>query len=134
MQKVRILVVSSPALSQVIEHIFQGQSDFEVVGAVSGLRNLRSQSERLLPELIVADVKPLRSRVSKAVSAIKQSSPFSKLILICSIPEFMTDARRCGADACLEQEKVVHQLLRTASGLCAPSVPQKTNQVFKQYV
>ena len=48
MRKVRILVISSASLSKVIEHLFRGRSEFEVVGSVNGLRALRRESERLL--------------------------------------------------------------------------------------
>ena len=100
LRKTRILVVSSPALSQVIEHLFRERSEFEVVGRLGGLKALRRQSERLLPELIVADIKPLTTRVSRAASFIKLHSPLSKLIMICSIRDLMGDALRSGADAC----------------------------------
>ena len=130
MRKVRLLVISSPSLSKVIGHLFRGRSEFEVVGSVNSLRALRRESERLLPELIVAHIKPLRTRVCRAVASIKECSPFSKLILICSIRDFMGDARQSGADACLEQEKLVHHLLPTARALhmhLSPAIPQEAS-------
>ena len=117
MRKVRILVSSSPALSQVIEHLFRGRSEFEIVGRVNGLRTLRRESARLIPQLIVADVKPIGTRVSRAAASIKDFSPSSNLILICSVREFMGRARDCGADACLEQEKLVESLVPAARAL-----------------
>ena len=116
-RKVRILVVSPPALSQLIEHLFSARPEFEVVGSVSGLRSVGQQAGRLSPELIVANVKPVRTAVCQAVAFIKRLSPLSKLILICPERDFMADARRCGADACLEQEKLVRRLLGTAWAL-----------------
>ena len=114
MRKVRILVVSPPALAQLIGHLFRDRPEFEVVGSLSGLRSMGQQAGRLCPELIVASVKPVRTPVCRVVASIKRSSPFSKLILICPARDFMTGARRCGADACLEQEELVRRLLRTA--------------------
>ena len=114
MRKITILIVSSPSLSRIIEHLFHGRSEFEVVGTLSGLESLGRQAGRLLPELIVANVKPLSIRVCRVVAAIKQSSPLSKLILICPIEDLARVARRCGADACLNDEKLAGHLLRTA--------------------
>ena len=123
MRKVRILVVSPPALSQLIEHLFRDRPEFEVVGSLSALRRTEEEAGRLCPDLIVANVKPVRTGVCQVVAAIRRSSPLSKLILICPARDFMTGARRCGADACLEQEKVVRRLLETAWALSEPSRP-----------
>ena len=123
MRKVRILVVSPPALSQLIEYLFRAQPEFEVVGSVSGWKNMGQQAGRLCPELIVANVKPVRTAVCQVVTSIKRSSPLSKLILICPARDFMVDARRCGADACLEQEELVRRLLGTALALSERTRP-----------
>lgn len=131
MVKVRILVVSPRGLCQVIEHLFQGRPEFEVVGSLIGLRSLAQQAGRLLPELIVAHVKPVQTGLCDAVASIKRSSPLSKLILICSVGDLMAGARRCGADACLEQEKLVLRLLPTARALSRrphPAVPRTRNR------
>ena len=117
MRKVRILVVSPPALSQLIEYLFRDRPEFEVVGSLNGLRNMGQQAGQLCPELIIANVKPIRMAFCQVVAVIKGSSPFSKLILICPARDFVLSARRCGADACLEQEEVVQRLLRTALAL-----------------
>ena len=69
MHKFRVLVLSSPALSQVIVHLFRGRPDFEV-GSISGLKNL-GQADSRLPELIVANVKPMSTRICRAVATIK---------------------------------------------------------------
>jgi len=114
LRKITILIVSSPSLSRIIEHLFRDRSEFEVVGTFSGLGSLDRQAGRLLPELIVANVKPVSIRICRAVASIKQSSPLSKLILICPIGDLARVARKCGADACLKDEKVAGHLLRTA--------------------
>jgi len=116
-RKVSILVVSPPALSQIIKYLFRERPEFEVVGRLSGLRSVGQQVGRLCPELIVANVKPVRTAVCQVVAAIKRSSPLSKLILICPARDLITSARRCGADACLEPEELVRCLLRTAWAL-----------------
>jgi hypothetical protein len=114
LRKITILIVSSPSLSRIIEHLFRGRSEFEVVGTLSGLESLERKAGRLLPELIVANVKPVSIRICRAVASIKQSSPLSKLILICPIEDLARVARKCGADACLKDEKLAGHLLRTA--------------------
>jgi hypothetical protein len=122
-RKVRILIVSPPALSQVIEYLFRDRPEFEVVGSLNGLRRIGQQVGRLCPELIVANVKPVRTAVYQVVACIKRSSPLSKLILICPARDFMAVGRRSGADACLEQEKLVRRLLGTALALSERTKP-----------
>jgi len=122
-RKVKILIVSPPALSQVIKYLFRDRPEFEVVGSLNGFRGMGQQAERLCPELIVATVKPVRTAVNKVVTSIKRSSPFSKVILICPIRDLMAVGRRCGADACLEQEKVVRRLFGTVLALSARTKP-----------
>ncbi len=127
-RKVRILVVSPPALSQLIEYLFRDRPEFEVVGSLNGLRSMGHEAGRLCPELIVANVKPVRVAVGQVAAFIKRSSPSSKLILICPITEFMAGARRCGADACLEPEKLVRCLLEVA---CALSERPRSSRHFR---
>jgi len=127
--KTTILIVSSPPLSRIIEHLFRGWSEFEVVGTLTGLAGLGQQAERLLPALIVADVKPVSVRISRAVSSIKRSSPLSKLILICPVEDLARVARKCGADACLSDEKLADHLLRAARTLSdRPRLSDAVNQ------
>lgn len=129
MRKVSILVVSPPALSQIIEYLFRDRPEFEVVGRLSGLRSVGQQVGRLRPELIVANVKPVTTAVCQVVASIKRSSPLSKLILVCPARDFMTSARRCGADACLEHEELVRRLFKTAWVLSArPKPPASRNR------
>jgi hypothetical protein len=117
LRKTTILIVSSPSLLRIIEHLFRGRSEFEVVGTFSGFRSLGRQAGRLLPELIVASVKPISIKISRVVASIKRSSPLSKLIVICPVEDLARVARRCGADACLNDEKLTGHLLRTARSL-----------------
>lgn len=121
MRKTTILVVGSRPLSRIVEHLFRGRAEFEVVGALGGLGNLGPTAGRLLPELIVANVKPVSVRICRVVALIKQASPSSKLILICPVEDLAPVARKCGADACLPDEKLAGHLLRTARTLAERS-------------
>ena len=117
MRTITILVIGSPSLSRIIGHLFRGRPECEVVGTASGLGSLERQAGRLLPELIVASVKPVSIGIPRAVASIKQSSPLSKLILICPIEDLARVARKCGADACLKDEELGSRLLRTVRAL-----------------
>jgi len=119
LRKIRILLVSSPALSDVIRHLFHAQPRFEVVGSLRNLKHFAELAGRLLPELIVVNVKPVRTGVCPVLVAIKQSSPSSKIILICAVSTLISDARKCGADAYLDQEQLVRRLVPTASAVSA---------------
>jgi hypothetical protein len=119
--KVRVLVVGSPALGRVLKHLFAERRDFEVVGSLRGLKSLERQADRLLPKLIVAEVKAVSTGVGATARTIKRRSPLSKLILLCSGREFVSSARRFGADACLDPEELIAHLLPTAVALSADS-------------
>lgn len=121
MRKITILIVGSPSLSRIIEHLLRGRPEFAIVGILGGSGNLGAQAGRLLPELIVAHVKPVSVRICRAVASIKQASPFSKLILICPLEDLAPMARKCGAHAFLQDEKLAGHLLRTARTLAERS-------------
>jgi hypothetical protein len=121
LEKVTVLVVGSPALGRVVKHLFACGRDFEVVGSLRGLKSLERQADRLLPKLIVAEVKAVSAGVGATARAIKRRSPLSKLILLCPIREFGNSARRFGADACLDPEELIAQLIPTAAALSAGS-------------
>jgi hypothetical protein len=103
-----------PALFQVIEYLFRGWPELEIVESRRGARAVERQVGWPLAELIVVNVDPLRTGVCRTVRAVKRLSPRAKVILICPVKGFAHSARRCGADACLEAEGLVGQLLRTA--------------------
>jgi DNA-binding NarL/FixJ family response regulator len=111
------LVVGSPSFSRIVKHLFHGQSEFEVVGALSGFGSLGRQAGQLLPDLIVANVKPVSVGIRRVVAAIKQASPSAKVILTCPVEDFARAARKHGADACLNDENVAGRLLRMAFAL-----------------
>jgi hypothetical protein len=104
-------------LAQLIQHLFRGRPQFEVVGSIESLKGLAERSESLLPQLIVANVKPVKTSIRAAAVAIKRSSPSSKLILISPIRELIDGVHDRSVDACLWQEKLVPQLVPTAWAL-----------------
>jgi hypothetical protein len=120
-----MLVYSSAALVHAIRHVFEGRDEFEIIGQSGSVRRLAERSEELVPELIVANLKPVRTGICAAVLAIKHSSPLAKLILICPITDFNHTGRRCGADACLAPEDVFAMLPRTATALCRARYSEK---------
>jgi len=117
LRKITILVVSSPSLTRIIEYLLHDCAEFEVVSSLSDLGSLGRTAGLLLPELIVVNVKPVSVRICQAVASIKKSSPLSRLILICPVDDLARVARKCGADACLNDEKLAGHLLRTARAL-----------------
>jgi hypothetical protein len=119
--KIRVLVIGTRALFRIVTHLFAAETEFEVIGSLRSTKNLAPQAERPLPRLIVAGVKPVGAGVGAAVSAIKRASPASRLILLCHERSFVSGARRFGADACLDPEKLIAQLLPTASALSGDS-------------
>jgi len=117
LRKITILVGSSPSLARIIEHLFRDRAEFEIIGTLNDLGSLGQQAGRLLPDLIVANVKPVSIGIRRVVTSIKQSSPLSKLILICPLEDLSRVARESGADAYLKDEKLTSHLLRMARTL-----------------
>jgi hypothetical protein len=117
LRRITIVAFSSPPLARVIGHVFRGCAEFEVVGVVNDLDGLSRQAGQLLVDVVVADVKPVRSGVCKMVASIRQHSPLSKVILISPLEDLAWAMPEHGADACLRDEKLVGRLLRTARTL-----------------
>ena len=116
-RRIRILVYSSAPFVHAIRHVFEGRDEFEIVGESGSVRRLVEASEEIVPQLIVADLRPVRTAICAAVLAIKHRIPLAKLILICPLTELDPAGRRCGADACLAPEDIVSRLPRTVSAL-----------------
>ena len=114
MLRITIVVVGSPWFSRIVGHLLGGQSEFEIVGEIRSLRSLGRQARQPLPQLIVADVKPVRTGIRRAVAARKLASPSSKVILTCPVEHLARAARGYGADACLSDERLAGGLLRLA--------------------
>jgi len=117
LRRITILIVSSPSLARAIEYLFLGRAEFEVVGAISGSRRLGRQAGQFLPDLIDVNVRPVSTGICEVVASLKQSSPLSKLILICPFDDLPGAARKCGADAYLNDEKLAGRLVRIARNL-----------------
>ena len=95
-RKIKLLVaVNPPALFPVIEHLLHGRPDFELVESPRGVRQFR--------DLIV----------------VKRQSPKSKLILFCPAKGPDQPARKCAAEACLDEELVAGRVLKMARELSA---------------
>lgn len=119
MRRIKVLIGGSPALARLLRHLFDVHPEFEIVGDYAGSKDLEIQAARLLPELIVANVKPVSTAAGCVAAAIKRSSPASKLILIFPFRDLMSAARKSGADACLHQENLVLRLVPAAIALSA---------------
>lgn len=115
--KAKILVVGPPALSRIIQCLFEAQPEFEVVRSIGGLKHLGSRLRRLDATVIVMNVKPVGTNIPHVVRAIKRSSPLSKLIVICPLTDLAGTARACGADACLEPGQLVRRLVPATAKL-----------------
>lgn len=111
MTRSTILIVSSPTLARVIEHLFLGRTEFEVTGSVFDLGQLEQGDGVIYPDLILVDVKPVNDGIPGVVAAVKHYSPQSKLILICPMADLSCVARQCGADAFLKAEKLAAHLV-----------------------
>jgi hypothetical protein len=122
MPRVKVLLVGTRALAKLLGHLFRNRSEFEFVGSVSRLRDLPLRASSTSPNLIVVSVEPVGTSVRPALACVKKASPSSKLILICPVRELIRDAREWGADACLDQEKLVFHLLPTARSLSQSSL------------
>jgi len=118
-RRIKILIISSAPFGRVIEYLFLGQSEFEVVGTVNGLELLEQQDQRIIPDLILLNVKPVGTGIREMVASIKRYSPMSKVILTCPIENLSCLARECGAEAYLRDEELAGNLVRMARTLSA---------------
>ncbi len=119
MRKIKVLIGGTPAFSTLLRYLFDTRPEFRVVGSYSKAQDLEVAAARVLPELIVASVKPVTTPAGAVAPSIKRSSPDSKLILIFPFRELNGLARKSGADACLVQESLVLGLIPAATGLSA---------------
>lgn len=109
-----------------MEYLFLGQSEFEVVGTVNGLGLLEQQDQRIIPDLILLNVKPVGTGIREMVASIKRYSPLSKVILTCPIENLSCLARECGAEAYLRDEELAGNLVRMARTLSAQPTVTRT--------
>jgi DNA-binding NarL/FixJ family response regulator len=110
-KKLRVLMAVQPAaLARVVEHLLGDPREVAVVARVEEGRSLPRRAERSSPDVIVANARLLGREIGPAVAAVKDSSPLSKLIVISPFKDLAREARRCGADATLEEETLVRRL------------------------
>ncbi len=109
--KTRVLVAGPERLNGIIAELFDGRPEFEVITCAPGVRGLARKAKGLLPDVIVASIKPIGTGVCRTVESIRKSSPRSRLVVICPVRDFMNDALKSGADAYVEQERIVAGLL-----------------------
>jgi hypothetical protein len=121
MRNVSVLFVGPAALARLVGHLFRGNAEFEIVGRVARFRDLPARGN-CSPQIIVANLKPVGTGVGSALASIRKFSPSSKVILICPVRELQRGARESGADAYLDQEKLVFHLLPTARVLSGSSL------------
>ena len=113
------MAVQPAALARVVEHLLGDLAQIAVVARVAEGRTLPRWAERSSPDVIVANARLLGREIGPAVAAVKGSSPLSKLIVISPFKDLAREARRCGADATLEEESLVRRLpgaLKTLAG------------------
>jgi len=110
-RKVRILIVSPRPLAKLIRYLLDGRAEFEILESLPDVSGLARPAWRRPPDLIVASVKPVGAGVCATAVSVKKSNPFCKLILICPLSDLTVSARRCGADALVDPEKLVGRLL-----------------------
>src|SRR5688572_12619488 len=116
LRKADVLVAISPSpLLRVIDHLFVAGTGFQVVARPSQQCELLPAVERLRPKLIVANTKFLGAWAGSGVAQLKRTSRETKLILVTNFFEkTIQDTRVLDADAYLEDENLVRQLLPTA--------------------
>ncbi len=111
-----LIAVEPAALLQVIEHLFE-RSEFRVVEGLNAWPTLAREASRLRPSLIIANVKLLGHGAARIISEVKLASPDSKVLVISFPHQLGKTAREWGADAYLEEEDLVRQLMPTAQKL-----------------
>ena len=118
MRKVKVLIAVSPTLLRALSHLFSKRPEFEIVVASLGDgESLALEAGRLLPELIVVNVRLFGQEVFETLAEVERRSPASKLLLISPIEGFAHDARTTGVDACLEESALVRRLVPTMQKL-----------------
>jgi DNA-binding NarL/FixJ family response regulator len=109
---IRILVaVKSEGLSRVIFHLLATLQEVDVVCSVSDASRLVHYAERVLPHLIIANGCCVNS--AETIAALKTASPGVKLILTTWEDAACDVLRLRGADARLNEDALVDQLVPT---------------------
>ncbi len=116
--RAKVLVAVQPtSMGKVIQHLFRTHPELELVEHRSAAESLPRRAERLRPDVIVANARVLGRSRWQMLAEIKRSSPESKLVVICPMGGAANKARENGADASVEEEAVVRQLMPTVRRL-----------------
>jgi chemotaxis response regulator CheB len=128
--KTRVLVaVDSRALQRLIQHLLSTAPDITLLPGRGRRFDLARAVRRSLPDLVVANARISRADARGTVAAIKGSHPGLKLIMVCSVDGFARDLLKCGADACLAEERLVRLLKPTILALSGlRNQPIRTNR------
>jgi DNA-binding NarL/FixJ family response regulator len=124
LRQIEVLVAVEPeALLKLIEHLLQ-RPEFRVVRKVHEWPELAKQTSRLHPRLVITNARLLGNQAASILSALKFSSPRSKVIFISFPHDLSRQARQWGADAYLKEESLVQRLVPTALKLMGQPVPE----------
>lgn len=130
----RILLVDDHEVVRVgVRALIERQPAMEVVGEASTVREALQQTEQLLPDVVVLDIRLPGGSGLDACRQIKASHPEVRIIILTSFPddEVLVDAIACGADGyVLKQigsDDLIQALERVGRGesLVDPSLTRK---------
>src|SRR5258708_3811991 len=114
LEKVRVLIAVEPtALVRVIEHLFGGAPEIQIVSHSHGVLHLARQVKRLQPDLVIANARLLGPNAREVFGKLKQASPHSKLIFTYFDRSYASPAGRDGVDVYLEEDTLVARLVST---------------------
>jgi DNA-binding NarL/FixJ family response regulator len=131
---IRVLIVDDHALfRRGLEMVLQGEPDIEVVGEGSDGHEAVEMARDLLPDVLLMDIRMPRRSGIEACSAIKESVPSAKIVMltISDEEEDLFEAIKAGASGYLLKEisiDEVPQAVRAVHGgqsLISPSMASK---------
>ncbi len=120
-----LALLTPPALARIVWWLLGDSSHIRVLAPVGRRQRLGRIAGRLRPQLLLVSAELLAKEQRNAVEAVKRSSPGSKLILICTSDVLAHEARRWGADACLQTAVLVRRLLPTVQKLVVQTGDRK---------
>jgi DNA-binding NarL/FixJ family response regulator len=129
LRKVKVLIAVEPLpLLRVIEHLFGGAPEIQIISRLHEAVHLVRQVRRLQPDLIIVNARLLGPGACQVFNQVKRASPHSKLILtdfsVGSPPPF----RQWGVDVYLEEETLVKQLLSQSRLLTAQRAVKRESE------
>ncbi len=116
---VTLALVRTPALGRAVRWILNESPSLRTVTRAGEKQSLNTVAGRVRPQLVVISSELLAEKPRQTLDSVRRSSPDSKLLLICPCPVLTEEARKWGADACLETDVLVRRLLPTVQKLIA---------------